>query len=73
MKCNASPTTSTAVDAAPASAGSDEAAEREATKAFEGLVTSMIVKPISDSMGPMGGLFGDIVARAAIARNGDSS
>ncbi len=70
MKCNASPTTSTAADLDTAR---DEADVAEATKAFEGLVTSMIVKPVADAMGPMGGMFGDMVARAAIGRNGDAA
>jgi len=65
MRCSGSPITSTGADAAPS-----EASENlQATKAFEAVVASMIMRPLSDALGPAGGIVSDGMARAVLAQD----
>jgi hypothetical protein len=38
--------------------------------AFEALLVPAVLKPVSDTLGPLGSVFADVVARAAIERLG---
>jgi len=66
MRCNASPTTSTAAaDCGPApAASSDDGAA--ATRAFQVMLLSMVARPIADSLGPVGGIFAETLSRASL-------
>jgi hypothetical protein len=67
MRCNASPTTSTAAD--PASAAPQSGAARpDETAVFTAMLASSIAEPLTKSLGPLGAVFGDALARAAIGR-----
>ena len=65
MRCSGSPITSTAADVAPA----DSSDVLQATKAFEAVVASMVMRPLSDALGPAGGIVSDGMARAVLAQD----
>ncbi|MGH7708635.1 MAG: hypothetical protein ACREM6_12050 [Vulcanimicrobiaceae bacterium] len=76
MRCSGSPTTSTAADCTPRTGGDlaqETGDEREAAEAFQAMLMSTVMKPLSDAMGPLGAVVVDGFARAAInkQRRGD--
>jgi hypothetical protein len=72
MKCNGSQTTSTAAEGTSAAGGSKcarAAADGDTeVAAFQALLMSSLMKPLSDALGPMGSLVLDSVARTAILK-----
>ena len=66
MKCNASPTTSNAVKPPnqPAPPGrTSEDQQQEEVQAFTTLLAQSALKPISETLGPVGDAVTDLVAR----------
>jgi hypothetical protein len=68
MRCNASPTTSTAAPD-PAAVARETSEQDRVVESFEAIVGAMLMKPVAEAMGPMGAFFGDAVARAALERS----
>jgi hypothetical protein len=68
MKCSESPTTSSAADAhaATADAAQQTRDDAAATQAFEAVLASSLMKPLADSLGPVGSFVTEAIASAAL-------
>ena len=73
MRCNGSQTTSIAVNGEVVAGASGAPATETAGAAFEAILTSLAMNPLTDGLGPMGAFFGDALARAALLRSSDGA